>query len=184
MGKNDFPNFVWIDLEMTGLSIKQDRILEIACVITDHNLAIIDQSPVFVINQPEALLQQMDPWCMTHHTQSGLLEAVRAATTTSEQIEKQLLELIKKHCKPQKAPLCGNSIWVDRLFLQTYMPTLEQYLHYRTIDVSTLKLLAQYWFNIKIDDIIKKQKNHRALDDIQESITELSWYRHNLFKQN
>lgn len=184
MQKSDKPKFVWIDLEMTGLSIKHDRILELGCLITDHNLAVIDQSPTFIINQPEELLAQMDQWNITHHTQSGLLQASRSSTTTIEQAEEQLLQVIKKYCKPQEAPLCGNSIWVDRLFLQTYLPTLERYLNYRTIDVSTLKLLAQYWFDIKIDDILKKQKNHRALDDIQESIAELAWYRQNIFKQN
>ena len=175
---------VWIDLEMTGLSIKQDKILEIACIITDQNLAIIDQSPNLVIAQPERALQQMDAWNITHHTQSGLLEKVRHSTTTIEQAEQTILSLVKKHCKPQQAPLCGNSVWVDRMFLQTFMPTLEKYLYYRTIDVSSIKLLAQSWFNIDTTVMLNKQNKHQALDDIQESIAELNWYRKTIFKQD
>jgi oligoribonuclease len=184
MQKNEKPKFVWIDLEMTGLNTQIDKILEVACVITTHDLTVIEQSPALIIHQPEDVLQHMNQWNMVHHTQSGLLDAVRVSTTTIEDAEMQLLNIIKKYCKAQKAPLCGNSIWVDRLFLQKFMPTLEQHLHYRTIDVSTLKLLAQHWFDIKIDDILKKQQKHRVLDDIHESINELSWYRHHIFKQN
>ncbi len=175
---------VWIDLEMTGLSIKQDKILEIACVITDQNLAIIDQSPDLVITQPESILQQMDAWNVMHHTQSGLLEKVRHSTITVGQAEQTLLAFIKKYCKPQEAPLCGNSVWVDRMFLQTFMPTLEKYLFYRTIDVSSIKLLAQNWFNIDTTVMLNKQNKHQALDDIKESIVELNWYRKTIFKQD
>jgi oligoribonuclease len=175
---------VWIDLEMTGLSIKQDKILEIACIITDQNLAIVDQSPNLVIAQPESILQQMDAWNVTHHTQSGLLEKVRHSTTTIKQAEQTLLAFIKKHCKPQESPLCGNSVWVDRMFLQEFMPILEKYLYYRTIDVSTIKLLAQSWFNINTSVMLNKQNKHQALDDIKESIAELNWYRKTIFKQD
>jgi len=174
---------VWIDLEMTGLMPSKNTILEIACVITNQNFEPIDQPISRVIAQPPAILDQMDDWNKKHHAQSGLLEAVKQSQTTLAQAEEQILTLLQKHCKPQEAPLCGNSVWVDRLFLQTYMPKLEKYLHYRVLDVSSIKILAGIWFGITPDDI-KKQKNHRALDDIHESIVELIWYHQHIFKQD
>jgi oligoribonuclease len=112
------------------------------------------------------------------------LEKVRHSIITIEQAEQTLLAFIKKHCKPQEAPLCGNSVWVDRMFLQEFMPMLEKYLYYRTIDVSTIKLLAQSWFNINTSVMLNKQNKHQALDDIKESIAELNWYRKTIFKQD
>lgn len=174
---------VWIDLEMTGLTPSKDTILEIACVITNQNFEPIGQPITQVITQSSSILDQMDDWNKKHHAQSGLLEAVKQSTITLAQAEEQILTLLQKHCKPQEAPLCGNSVWVDRLFLQAHMPKLEKYLHYRVLDVSSIKILAGIWFGITPDDI-KKQKNHRALDDIYESIAELKWYRETIFKQN
>ncbi len=175
---------VWIDLEMTGLTPTKDVILEIACVLTNQDLDPIDEPLSFVITQPQSLLTQMDEWNQKHHHQSGLFEAVQKSTVTVAQAEEHILTLVKKHCKPQKAPLCGNSVWVDRLFLQKYMPKVEQYLHYRIVDVSSIKILANIWFGIKPETTIKKQKKHRALDDIYESIAELVWYHQHVFKQD
>ena len=173
---------VWIDLEMTGISFVHDHILEIACVITDTELKPLDEPVSYVIKQPASRLEKMDEWCTKHHGQSGLIEASLNSTITEKHAEEQILELIKKHCKPQKAPLCGNSVWIDRLFLKTHMPELENYLYYRVIDVSSIKLLARSWCGIKSSEI-KKKKAHRALDDIHESIAELAYYRQTIFKQ-
>jgi len=175
--------FVWIDLEMTGLSIEQDHILEIACTVTDPNLNIIDNTPNIAIKYSEEILQRMDSWNTLHHTQSGLLDNVRVSAITTGQAEETILTFIKKHCKQKTAPLCGNSVWVDRMFLQKHMPVLESYLHYRTIDVSTVKLLAQQWYHIDTDTVLQKQSVHRAHTDILESIKELRWYRATIFKQ-
>lgn len=175
--------FVWIDLEMTGLSIEHDRILEIACAITSPDLALVEQSHNIVIKQPAEILQKMDSWNTLHHTQSGLLDDARNATITIEHAEESILQLIKKYCAPKTAPLCGNSIWVDRMFLRKYMPTLESYLHYRTIDVSSIKILAQQWYHTDTETVVQKKDIHRANADIVESIEELRYYRTTIFKQ-
>jgi len=177
-----WPNLVWIDLEMSGLDIKKDKILEIACLITDTQLNIIAEKEPIVISQPRELIESMDRWNILHHTQSGLIDALRKSKWSIQEAEREVLSFVKEHCEPQKAPLCGNSVWMDRLFLKTYMPLLEQYLYYRIIDVSTVKQLANFWYGNPGQELYKKKNAHRALDDIKESIEELKFYRENFFK--
>ena len=166
---------------MTGLDIDNDVILEIATIITDLDLNIVAEGPVLAIQQPAERLEQMDEWNKTHHGESGLWRRVLESECCIEEAEAVTLEFVGKHVEPQQSPLCGNSIWQDRRFLTSYMPTLERYLHYRVIDVSTLKELARYW----VPDVynqVKKIGSHRANDDIRESIEELRLYRANLLK--
>jgi len=177
-----WPNLVWVDLEMSGLNVENDKILEIACIITDANLTIIAEKEPIVILQSQELIDNMDSWNRVHHTQSGLIDALRKSRWSTEEAEREILNFVKEYCKPQKAPLCGNSIWMDRLFLRRYMPLLEQYLNYRVIDVSSVKQLANYWCSTPGQDLFKKKNNHRALSDIKESIDELKFYRENFFK--
>lgn len=176
------PSFVWIDLEMTGLDVTRDVILEIACIITDYRLTIIEQHPSIIIHQPQAVLDGMDAWCRKHHTQSGLIDAVRASTVSTVQAEQKILTFIKQYCQPQKSPLCGNSVWMDRLFLHAYMPSITAYMHYRVIDVSTVKQLVNYWYGKPGEQMFAKKNVHRAIDDLHESITELTFYRENFFR--
>lgn len=172
---------VWTDLEMTGLSPEKDAILEIATIITDNNLTIIAQGPDFVIHQADEILASMSEWVLKTHTKSGLLDKVRASSLSLAQAEAQTLEFIQQYCKEQTAPLCGNSIYMDRLFLRAYMPRLEQYLHYRLIDISSVKELIRRWYKKSPYKDFKKPENHRALEDIQQSIAELAHYRKHFF---
>ncbi len=172
----DPRNLVWIDLEMTGLDPDHDHIIEIATIITDHQLNMIEEGPVLAIRQPEVLLEGMDDWNQRHHSASGLLERVRSSEVDERTAEWQTLEFLRRHVPQNASPLCGNSICQDRRFLYRYMPELERYLHYRNLDVSTLKELARRWAP-QIADGITKKGSHRALDDIRESIEELRYYR-------
>lgn len=174
-------NLVWIDCEMTGLYVESDVLLEIATIITDSNLNEIKQGPTFVIHQPETVLSSMDSWCRTHHAASGLTQAVRESTTTLEQAEQATLELVMTYCDPQTAVLAGNSVWQDRLFLLKYMPTLMHYMHYRLVDVSSIKELVKRWYPHDPRTDFKKPDNHRALEDIAWSVEELRHYRKNFF---
>jgi oligoribonuclease len=176
----DNSNIVWMDLEMTGLDPLQDEIIEVATLITDKELNIIAEGPEIVINQPESRFAKMDDWNQNQHTKSGLWEKVLASKVTAEQAEKETLEFIKKYTNPRKAPLAGNSIWQDRRFITIHMKSLDQYLHYRMIDVSTIKELGTRWYS----DLQSYQKkgSHRAMDDIRESIGELQHFRKQLFK--
>lgn len=174
-------NLIWIDLEMTGLDTNQDKIIEIATIITDSQLEIIEEGPVFAIFQSEQSLTGMDDWNKRQHHGSGLLERVRISKTTEEEAELQTLEFIMQHVPPNKSPMCGNSICQDRRFLARCMPTLEKYFHYRNLDVSTLKELAYRWKPSILEDFKKKSK-HLALEDIRDSITELRYYRECFFK--
>jgi len=173
-------NLVWMDLEMTGLNPEVDRIIEIATIITDSSLNIIEEGPVFVITQDQALFDSMDEWNTTHHTASGLLDRIKAEGVTEAEAEQATLDFIKRHVAHQQAPLCGNTIGQDRRFLVKYTPELEGYLHYRSIDVSTIKELAMRW-RPDVAGGIEKKGNHRAIDDIRESIEELQHYRDNFF---
>lgn len=173
-------NLVWIDLEMTGLELEQCTILEIATIITDSDLEVIAEGPDLVIHHDDEILDAMDEWNTKHHGQSGLTEAVKKSTLTLEEAEEQTLEFIQKYCKENTAPLCGNSIWQDRRFLGKYMPRLEGYLHYRIIDVSSIKEVVRRWYPTGVRPPGKGQ-SHRALDDIRESIEELRYYRKNVF---
>jgi oligoribonuclease len=169
-------NLIWIDLEMTGLDTNQDKIIEIATIITDSQLEIIEEGPVFAIFQSEHILTGMDDWNKRQHKGSGLLDRVRVSKTTEEEAEKQTLEFIMTHVPPNKSPMCGNSICQDRQFLMRYMPELIEFLHYRNLDVSTLKELAKRWRPEIMGKFVKKNL-HQALADIEESIEELRFYR-------
>lgn len=169
-------NLIWIDLEMTGLDASRDCILEIATVITDKNLNLLSEGPVFAIHQSEKILSRMDSWNVKHHTQSGLIQRVKNSRIKTKEAELLTLEFIKQYVPAKKSPICGNTIYQDRIFLKRYMPTLESYFHYRQIDVSTLKELIKRWSPKKL---FKKKSKHIALSDIHDSINELKYYRDN-----
>jgi oligoribonuclease len=173
-----------MDLEMTGLDPATEVIVEIATLITDDELNVVAEGPDLVIFQPEALLVAMDPFVVQMHTSSGLLTAIRESTITLEQAGAQTLEFIKKHVpEPRTIPLCGNSIGTDRRFLAKYLPEIENYLHYRSVDVSTIKELVKRWYPGLEITRPTKAGAHRALDDVQESIRELKFYRENVFNE-
>lgn len=169
-------NLIWIDLEMTGLDVKQDRIIEIATLVTDSQLNLVAEGPVFAIHQSEPQLQLMDEWNVSHHNASGLVERVRASTTTEKEAEAATLAFLQKHVAIGQSPMCGNSVWQDRRFLSRYMPALEQFFHYRLIDVSTLKELARRWVP-RIYGGFRKESTHQAMADIRDSVEELRYYR-------
>jgi oligoribonuclease len=174
-------NLIWLDLEMTGLDPSKDRILEIATLITDSDLCVLAEGPVAAIHQPEQVLAGMDDWNREHHGQSGLLDRVRASGLSESDAESMTLQFLSEYVPSGASPLCGNSICQDRRFLALWMPTLESYCHYRNLDVSTLKILAQRWAPDVASDV-KKASRHLALDDIRESIDELRHYRTHLFR--
>ncbi len=174
-------NLVWIDLEMTGLDPRTCVIVEIATLITDAQLNLVAEGPSLVIHQPPEQLAKMSELVVKMHTRSGLLERIPSSELSLEQAEAQTLAFVREHCAPLTAPLCGNSIWKDRQFLERYMPELSDFVHYRNVDVSTIKELCKRWYPSLRRP--KKSESHRALDDIRESINELRWYRTNLFHQ-
>lgn len=174
-------NLIWLDMEMTGLDPEKEGIIEMATVITDGNLNVIAQGPHLVIHQKAALLKNMDDWNTNQHTKSGLVDLVKKSKVTVKKAETETLKFIKKYCLPKTAPLCGNAIHHDRRFVIKYMPKLNEYLHYRHVDVSTIKGLIERWYP-KDKKQPKKKENHRALDDILESIEELAYYRKTYFK--
>jgi len=178
---NKASNLVWIDLEMTGLDPAKDVILEIATIVTDVQLNIVAQGPSFIINQPDEALDGMIEYVKQMHAKSGLTQAVRASNVSLRQAEQLTLEFIKQHCKAGESPLCGNTIWSDRLFLAHYMPQLTQYVHYRLIDVSSIKEVILRWYPAVDGSYFKKSNTHRALDDIKESIEELKFYKEHFF---
>lgn len=175
---------VWMDLEMTGLDATADVIVEIATLITDDELEIVAEGPDLVVFQPDSMLQHMEPYVRDMHTRSGLLEQIRASSTTLEEAGSATLAFLKEHIKePGTVPLCGNSIGTDRRFLTAYLPEIENFLHYRSIDVSTIKELGRRWYPADVNAAPKKDMGHRALDDIVESLEELRYYRSSVFKQ-
>lgn len=172
---------VWIDLEMTGLDVEKESIIEIATIVTDSDLEIIATGPNLAIKVSDDLINSMDEWNTTHHTASGLVERIRTEGVTLEDAEKQTCDFLEKYIEKGASPLCGNSIHNDRVFLAKEMPRVLDLLHYRIIDVSTIKELTKRW-NPEIPKFEKKE-SHRALDDIIESIEELRYYRSNLFNR-
>ena len=180
LGKAD-DNLVWIDCEMTGLDPEKERLLEIAVVVTGPNLSPRIEGPVCVIHQSDELLNKMDAWNKGTHGRSGLIDKVKASTTSEQDAEEQILAFIKKYVSKNNSPLCGNTISQDRRFLVKFMPKLEAYLHYRNLDVSTLKELSKRW-KPEVFNSFKKQQKHTALADVHESIEELAHYREHFIK--
>ncbi len=173
---------MWMDLEMTGLDHTRDVIVEIATIITDDELAIVEEGPDLVIHQPDEVLAAMDPFVVDMHTKSGLLALIKASTITLDDAAAATLEFIKQHVpEPASVPLCGNSIGTDRRFLAAYMPDIENHLHYRSIDVSSVKELVKRWYPDIDATRPRGMGSHRALDDIRESIRELVYYRERVF---
>ena len=173
-------NLIWIDLEMTGLNPEKEKIIEIATIVTDSDLNILAEGPNMVSRQDSSLLELMDDWNKNHHSNSGLLDAVKISNLNEQQAEIETLDFISKFVGEGRSPMCGNTVSHDRRFLSLYMPKLEAYFHYRHIDVSTIKELAFRW--IENIDGFEKSNTHRALDDIRESIKELRYYRDLIFK--
>lgn len=180
MPKRSKKRMVWIDCEMTGLEPSVDTLLEIATIITDYDLNIIEHGPVLAIRTSEARLAAMDAWNRRTHKKSGLLDRVRTQGVTVAEAEKKTLSFIRRLCYKRTAPLCGNSIGQDKRFLAKYMPKLHDFLHYKVVDVSSIKLLASEWYG-KAFNPPKKQELHRALSDIEESIAELAYLRTTVF---
>jgi len=172
---------VWMDMEMTGLDPETERILEVAVLVTDQELNVVAEGPNLVVHQPEAVLSAMDAWNTTHHGESGLLTRVRESTVDEAQASGALLDFLGEHTQKKKAPLAGNSIHQDRRFVARYLPEVEDWLHYRNIDVSTIKELARRWYPQQYGDRPPKKGSHRAMDDLLESIAELKYYRESVF---
>lgn len=179
--KSSAENLIWIDLEMTGLYPEHDRIIEIATIVTDSNLQILSEGPVFAIHQSEELINQMDEWNTRQHHASGLINRVKQSNVNEREAEEATIEFLAKHTTAGKSPMCGNTIWQDRRFLSRYMPKLEQYFYYRMIDVSSLKELALRWAP-EVYNGAQKESRHLAMDDIRDSIEELRYYREHFLK--
>ncbi len=171
-------NLVWIDLEMTGLDVKECCIIEIAAIITDKNLNIIAEAEPIAIHQSDEVMANMNEWCIKTHAETGLTKRVKESTVSLEKAEQAILDFIAQYVPYQSSPLCGNSIWQDRRFLGKYMPKIDDYCHYRVLDVTSIKLLNDYWGG---KESYYKQNTHKALDDIRESIAELKFYKDKIF---
>lgn len=177
---NEF-NLVWVDMEMTGLDPDKERIIEVAVVVTDSNLNILGEGPVFAIHQSNEILDGMDSWNKGTHGRSGLIERVKASTVSEADAESALIEFLKQYVPSGKSPMCGNTICQDRRFMVRGMPKLEAFFHYRNLDVSTLKELCRRW-KPELVNGFKKHQKHTALADILESIEELRYYREHFIK--
>lgn len=169
-------------MEMTGLDPERERIIEIALLITDDKLQTIVEGPELVIKQPDEILSAMDEWNTKHHSASGLVDRVKASTISEAEAQAQVMAVLKEHCPERETPLAGNSIHQDRRFIVKYMPEIEAWLHYRNIDVSTIKELAQRWYPLEYAGRPVKKGNHRAMEDLKESIEELRYYRDKVFR--
>ncbi|AMO96616.1 exonuclease family protein [Collimonas fungivorans] len=178
---NEF-NLIWVDMEMTGLNPDSDRIIEVAVVVTDPQLNILAEGPVFAIHQPDEIMDGMDAWNKGTHGRSGLIEKVKNSTVTESEAELALIEFLKKYVPNGKSPMCGNTICQDRRFMARGMPKLEAFFHYRNLDVSTLKELCRRW-KPELASGFKKHQKHTALADIIESIEELRYYREHFIKE-
>jgi oligoribonuclease len=174
-------NLIWIDLEMTGLDTRHDSIIELATIVTDEHLNEIAVGPVITIHQPDSVLSSMDEWNTRQHEASGLTARVRDSDVDVAAAERQTLTFLRRHSSEHSSPMCGNSICQDRRFLAREMPELEAWFHYRNLDVSTLKILAQRWAP-EVAAGFSKESGHRALDDIRDSIAELAYYREHLLR--
>lgn len=179
MKKSD-TNLVWIDMEMTGLDPETCVVMEIATIVTDDQLNVLAEGPVIAIHQPDSVLDNMDEWCTRVHGESGLTQRCRDSVISVEQAAQQTIAFLSEYVDAGKSPLCGNTIGQDRRFMVKYMPELEAYFHYRSIDVSTIKELVRRWQPDVLDGFTKKGV-HLALDDIRESISELQYYRNKVF---
>ena len=175
-------NLVWVDLEFSGLDYNTEVILEIATIITDDSLKIIAEGPNLAIHHSDSVLEAMDEWNTEHHGKSGLIDRVKKSADTHQSAEEKTLDFIRKFCEKGQAPLCGNSVHMDRQFIRKYMPDIDNFLHYRIIDVSTIKELSYRWY-ADLEKFIKQEK-HEALEDIRESIAELQYYREKVFKES
>jgi len=180
-GIKDSLNLIWIDLEMTGLDTEQDVIIEIATIVTDKDLNVLGEGPIMAIHQPDALLDGMDEWNTRQHGQSGLTERVRISATSMAEAEQNTIEFLQQFVDAGVSPMCGNSICQDRRFLSRQMPKLEAFFHYRNLDVSSVKEIAKRW-RPELLKGFKKQGSHLAMDDIKDSIAELSYYREVFFE--
>ncbi|KMP11389.1 oligoribonuclease [Candidatus Nitromaritima sp. SCGC AAA799-A02] len=182
--ENQSPlNLVWIDLEMTGLDPDLEVIIEIASLVTDCDLNLIAEGPCLAVHQSDDILGRMDDWNKKHHNASGLVERVRKSRITAAEAERQSLEFIKQYAPPKTAPLCGNSITLDRKFLCKYMKELHNYLHYRSVDVTSVKELVRRWYPDG-PKLPKKSESHMASVDVRESLEELIFYRKHYFTSN
>jgi len=170
---------IWIDLEMTGLDPERCVILEMATLVTDGSLEVIEEGPNLAIHYPEEILLNMEPWSSGQHRKSGLLDRAKGSPYDRTRAEQETIAFLSRHCKPGESPLCGNSVWQDRRFLVKHMPELEAFLHYRNVDVSSIKELVQRWYPSL--PAYEKKKEHLALDDIRESVNELRYYREKVF---
>lgn len=177
----DANHLVWLDMEMTGLDPERERIIELAIVITDNQLEMVAESPVWVVHQSDAQLDAMDAWNKNTHGRSGLLDKVKASTLDEAAVESAALAFIRQYVPKEKSPMCGNSIGQDRRFMVRYMPQLEAWFHYRNLDVSTLKELCRRWKPLVAKGFVKKA-DHTALADIRESIEELKYYREHFIR--
>ena len=177
----DQNNLIWLDMEMTGLDPERERIIEVALVVTNANLETVAEAPVFVVHQPDSVLDAMDEWNKNTHGKSGLIDKVKASTLTESQIEDQIIAFLEQHVPKGVSPLCGNSVHQDRRFIVKYMPRLDAYLHYRIIDVSVLKELCKRW-QPQVYAQYTKESKYEALADVYESIGELKFYRENFLK--
>ena len=180
MAQND-NHLVWLDMEMTGLDPERDRIIELAMIVTDGDLETVAESPVWVVHQPDAVLDAMDEWNKNTHGKSGLIERVRASALDEAVVEAAALSFMRDYVPQRISPMCGNSIGQDRRFMVRYMPALEAWFHYRNIDVSTLKELCRRW-KPEVAKGFEKASAHTALADIRESIEELKYYREHFIK--
>ena len=179
MPQQNRENLIWIDLEMTGLDPLEDRIIEIATIVTDKNLNIIEEGPTLAVKQSDDMLDNMDEWCTTQHGKSGLTERVRNSSISEGTAEQVTIAFLEQYVPPGQSPMCGNSICQDRRFLARWMPELEEFFHYRNLDVSSLKELARRW-SPEVADGFTKESTHLAMDDIKDSIAELQYYRKNM----
>ncbi len=176
MSQQNPENLIWIDLEMTGLDPLEDRIIEIATIVTDKTLNIIEEGPTLAVKQSDEMLNGMDEWCTTQHGKSGLTDRVKNSSVSEDTAEAVTLAFLRKYVPEGRSPMCGNSICQDRRFLARWMPELEEFFHYRNLDVSSLKELARRWAP-DVCEGFNKESSHLAMDDIKDSIAELQYYR-------